>query len=96
MSSSRNGDPGLRPGIVDAYQLPHRWGQGQPAARVSRRCRHGDGARRGLPLGARAHLPGDLRRSVELSGGRREQQITLRRDDQGSGLYVWVVGQADQ
>jgi hypothetical protein len=44
----------------------------------------------------RGRICRDLRQSVELSNGPREQQVTLCHDDQGSGLYVWVVGQADQ
>jgi len=44
----------------------------------------------------RGRICRDLRQSVELSRGPREQQVTLCRDDQGSGLYVWVLGDADQ
>ena len=54
-----------------------------------------------MPVGeayrsVRGRICRDVRQSVELSRGPREQQVTLCRDDQGSGLFVWVVGQADQ
>jgi hypothetical protein len=54
-----------------------------------------------MPVGeayraVRGRICRDLRQSVELSQGPRQQQVTLCRDDQGSGLYVWIVGQADQ
>jgi hypothetical protein len=54
-----------------------------------------------MPVGeayrsVRGRICRDLRQSVELGNGPREQQVTLCRDDQGNGLYVWVVGQADQ
>ena len=54
-----------------------------------------------MPVGeayrsVRGRICRDLRQSVVLSQGPRQQQVTLCRDDQGSGLSVWVVGQADQ
>ena len=53
-----------------------------------------------MPVGeayrsVRGRVCRDVRQSVELSG-QRAQQVTLCRDDQGSGLHVWIVGQADQ
>lgn len=54
-----------------------------------------------MPVGeayrsVRGRICRDVRQSVELSRGPRAQQVTLCRDDQGSSLSVWLVGQADQ
>jgi hypothetical protein len=54
-----------------------------------------------MPVGeayrsVRGRLCRELRQSVALSQGPRDEQVTLCRTDQGSGLYVWTVGQADQ